>query len=243
MPHLSVRSPSNLKLNMLTSESVRPTAVSITLEPPLASADSTPVDGAALLTDRDHHKRLEQIARKQTRGSGVDWEDALNAAQYKILKAFQSGKFRDGDADAFYRWACSVARFEIIDLVRKDKRERCSSLDQSIGEGESTWLELVADDFNALDSLVRSDLVERAIAAIVAIDQAQPEKCFLQLWQAKLTDKRQTELAAELGLTQSAISKRWKELTHQLTAHLGWLEMPAPNLAVANTRQRSTQQW
>jgi hypothetical protein len=88
--------------------------------------------------------------------------------------------------------------------------------------------------------LVRSDLVERAIAAIVALDQAHPEKCFLQLWQAKLTNKRQADLAAELEITQSAVSKRWKELTQQLIIHLGWQETqpkPMPN------RQRSPKQW
>jgi RNA polymerase sigma factor (sigma-70 family) len=227
----------------------------LTSEPVLLAPDDEPAtancapDGDApdrerlceLLIDREHRQQLEQIARKNTRGSGVDWEDARNAAQYKILKAVQSGKFRYGDADAFYRWASSVARFEIIDLVRKDKREHCTSLDQPIGsEGETSWLELVADDFNALDSLVRSDLVERAIAAIVALDQAHPEKCFLQLWQAKLTNKRQADLAAELEITQSAVSKRWKELTQQLIIHLGWQETqpkPMPN------RQRSPKQW
>jgi RNA polymerase sigma factor (sigma-70 family) len=227
---------------MLTTESVlgSPDDDAIATAP---DGEAFRVDGEKLLTDRDHRRRLEQIARKQTRGSGVDWEDAVNAAQYKILKAFRSGKFRHGDADAFYRWASSVARFEIIDLVRKDKREHCTSLDQTIGsEGETSWLEMVADDFNAFDSLVRSDLVERAIAAIHAIDQAHPEKCFLQLWQAKLTDKRQTELAAELGITQSAISKRWQELIHQLTTQLGWLEPPTRPIPAA-TRQRSTQQW
>jgi RNA polymerase sigma factor (sigma-70 family) len=210
------------------------------------------LDAERLLVDRHHCQRIAQIARKQTRGSGVDWEDAAAAAQCKILQAFRSGKFRHGDAAAFHRWACSVARFEIIDLVRKDKREHCASLDQTLYEGDTTWLEMVADDFNALESLVRSDLIERAIAAIVALDQAQPEKCFLKLWQAKLTDKRQAELAAELGLTQSAISKRWKELTHQLTAQLGWLDRPDQSIAAppvtappvtAQSRQRSTAQW
>ncbi len=229
----------------------------LTSEPVLLAPDdaSTPVDRAPaedapdrqrlceLLADREHHRRLEQIARKQTRGSGVDWEDARNAAQYKILKAVQSGKFRYGDAAAFERWASSVARFEIIDLVRKDKREHCASLDQTIGsEGETSWLELVADDFNALDSVIRSDLVERAIAAIVALDQAHPEKCFLQLWQAKLMDKRQADLAAELGLTQSAISKRWQELTQQLIIYLRWQESP-PSAKPLPSRQRSPKQW
>jgi RNA polymerase sigma factor (sigma-70 family) len=177
---------------------------------------SSPIDGERLLLDPAHRQQLAQIARKQTRGSHLAWEDALQSAQIKVLQAFRAGKFRDGDATAFYRWASCVARCEIIDLVRKANRESCTSLDQPIGDGDSSWIELVADEFNALENLVCLDWVERAIAAIMAIDQAQPEKYFFKLWQAKLTGKRQTELAAELGMTQSAISKRWKELTRQL---------------------------
>jgi RNA polymerase sigma factor (sigma-70 family) len=177
---------------------------------------SSPIDGERLLLDRAHRQQLEQIARKQTRGSTLTWEDALQSAQIKVLQAFRAGKFRDGDAAAFYRWASCVARCEIIDLVRKANRESCTSLDQTIGDSDSSWIELVADEFNALENLVCLDWVERGIAAITAIDQAHPEKYFFKLWQAKLTGKRQTELAAELGMTQSAISKRWKELTQQL---------------------------
>jgi RNA polymerase sigma factor (sigma-70 family) len=177
---------------------------------------SSPIDGERLLLDRIHRQQLEQIARKQTRGSSLTWEDALQSAQIKVLQAFRAGKFRDGDATAFYRWASCVARYEIIDLVRKANRESCTSLDQPIGDSDISWIELVADEFNALENLVCLDWVERSIAAITAIDQAHPEKYFFKLWQAKLTGKRQTELAAELGMTQSAISKRWKELTRQL---------------------------
>jgi RNA polymerase sigma factor (sigma-70 family) len=227
---------------MLTSEPVLIPPDTASADPSSPDGNAPIVDGERLLRDREHRRRLEQIARKQTRGSGLHWEDAVQSAEIKLLQAVRAGKFRQGDAAAFYRWASSVARFEIIDLVRKDKRERCTSLDQTVCEGETSWLELVADDFNALDSLVRSDLVERAIAAIVAIDQAHPEKCFLQLWQAKLLDKRQSDLAAELGITQSAISKRWKELTQQLITHLGWQDLQPMPQTIPN-RQRSSTQW
>jgi RNA polymerase sigma factor (sigma-70 family) len=177
---------------------------------------SRPIDGERLLLDRPYQHQLAQIAHKQTRGSNLAWEDAMQSAQIKVLQAFRDGKFRDGDAAAFYRWASCVARCEIIDLVRKANRECCTSLDQPIGDSDVSWIELVADESNPLENLGQNDLVEWAIAAITTIDQAQPEKYFSKLWQAKLTGKRQTELAAELGMTQSTISKRWKELTYQL---------------------------
>lgn len=228
---------------MLTSEPLpRATPQPCTVGNPAATPPA--IDGERLLRDPEHIQRLQRIARKQTRGSGLDWEDAFQSAQIKILQAYRAGKFYHGDAFAFWRWASSVARFEIIDLVRKDKRQKCASLDQKICEGETTWLEFVADDFNALDSLVQSDLVERAIAAIHTLDAEQPDKAFLKLWEAKVKGIRQTDLAAELGMTQSAISKRWKELIQKLIIHLGWLEpQTVQPIPIAEQRQRSQTQW
>jgi DNA-directed RNA polymerase specialized sigma24 family protein len=71
------------------------------------------------LTQSAHIDRINQIARKQTRGSNVDWEEAVQVAQLKLLTAVRAGKFRQGNEQDFDRWASTVARFAIIDLVRK----------------------------------------------------------------------------------------------------------------------------
>jgi RNA polymerase sigma factor (sigma-70 family) len=201
----------------------------------------------ALLTDRAHIQRIAQIARKQTRGSTLDWEDAAQSAQIKILQAVKLGKFHQGDRQAFFRWATTVAKFEIIDLVRRDQRQRCTSLDQSIAGLELTWLDTVADSFDALDSLIQADRIERVRMAIHQLEQQYPAKSFLALWQGQIQGKNQTELAAALGITQSAVSKRWKELVQKIAEQLGLFETGLPQLVQTppqqRTRARSTEIW
>jgi RNA polymerase sigma factor (sigma-70 family) len=194
-----------------------------------------------LLSDRGHLQRIEQIARKQTHGTTLSWEDAAQAAQIKILQALRRGKFNGGefglaDRQAFFRWATTVAKFEIIDLVRKEQRQRWSSLDHPIADSDLTRLDTIADRFDALDNLVRADLVERLVGAIQELEAEYPKKGFLALWQGHVQGKNQTELAAALGITQSAVSKRWKELAQRIAQKLGLLESSEP-------RRRTGEMW
>ena len=102
---------------------------------------------------------VERIAQKHTRGTQVCWEDATQVAFEKVLQATQAGKFRTGGVEEYFRWAVTVARFAIIDLVRKDNLCRCQSLDQNIPGTDVPLLETVADEFNLLDAVERADLV------------------------------------------------------------------------------------
>jgi hypothetical protein len=69
------------------------------------------------LTSSEMTDRLAKIARRQTQGSKVDWEDALQSALTKLLEKLDIGKFH-GDESDFIRWASIVAKHYIIDLVR-----------------------------------------------------------------------------------------------------------------------------
>ena len=178
-----------------------------------------------LLLDSEHCQRIARIARKQTRGTAIAWEDAAQAAQMKLLQAVRDGKFRQGGVDEFYRWATVVARFEIIDLVRREKSRHCASLDAAIPGTDLRLVDTIADEFNVLDSLEQTDLVLRALAAIRELDQQQPERSYLKLWQGLVQGKPQTQLAMELGVSQGEISKRRKKLAGKVTEMLGLLQL------------------
>jgi RNA polymerase sigma factor (sigma-70 family) len=216
---------------MLTSEPVNCASA------PPEDLDFSPT---ALLADPSHIQRIEQIARKQTRGTTIDWEDARQAAQTKLLKVIAQGKFRQGDRDGFYRWAMTVAKYEMIDLVRKEQRRHCSSLDQPIADSDLTVMDTVADPLDAFDSLAQAELVMQVRTTIAALDRQYPTKRFLEIWQAHLQGQNQTEIATTLGISQSAVSKRWKEFVQLLGEQLGVM---APELVVSRTRRRSTQNW
>ncbi|EDX78599.1 hypothetical protein MC7420_7252 [Coleofasciculus chthonoplastes PCC 7420] len=96
----------------------------------------------------------------------------------------------------------------------------------------------------------RTDLINRAIAAISALDQRYPNRGYQKLWQGKLQGKTQVELIADLGLkSQDAVSKRWRELLERLAEELGLLQTATIQLELKATsaknvrRSRSTQAW
>ncbi len=171
------------------------------------------------LTDPAHLARIAQIARKQTRGSQVDWEDALQSAQIKLIAAIRAGKFTHGTEHDFDRWAATVARFEMIDLVRRSKCHGWDSTDRVLSD-RLTVLDTIADSFNPIAALEEADLVFRVRKAIVDLDRLYPDRSYYRLWLSKVNERKQAEIAQDLGVSQSAISKRWQELLARLAIEL-----------------------
>jgi RNA polymerase sigma factor (sigma-70 family) len=188
------------------------------------------------LADPSHLARISQIARKQTRGSTVDWQDALQTAQLKLIVSIRAGKFTYGTEQDFDRWAMAVTRFEIIDLVRKSKCREWESLDRPLADN-LTLLDTIADPLNSFTTVEIADLVIQVKTAIINLDRLYPDRSYYQLWLGKVNEQTQAEIARGLGLTQSAISKRWQELLCRLTIELGLDSLPNVD------RTRSSQQW
>ena len=178
------------------------------------------------LLEAEHCQKIAQIAHKYTRNTGIAPEDATQAAYMKILQATQAGKFRQGGVEEFCHWAIVVAKRAILDLVRREQSQSCCSLDQTIPGTDLALLEIIPDRLDLLDNLEQEDLVLRAREVITKIDRRHPHKAYLKLWQGRVQGKSQRQLATELGLTQGAISKRWKELTAHIMNVLGpsWIQ-------------------
>ena len=206
-----------------------------------------------LLLYREHRHRVERIARKKTRGTSLSWEDAAQDAHEKVLQASRDRKFHKGGVSEFYHWAATVAYYKIIDLVRQEKRRQgpwsWKSLEQQIPGTDMPLWETIADDFNEWDALERADLISKAVEAISRIDQRYPSKGYLKLWLDRVQDRTQSQLAAELGVTQGEISKRWQKLLELIAQELGLLqaedmkrELQAARKQKA-MRRRSDVQW
>lgn len=177
-----------------------------------------------LLSDGRYRQKVEMLARKNTAGTSLWWEDAAQEAQKKVLLAARSGKFRQGGVKEFYSWAAAIALNCIKDLVRKERRRmNCQSLSQTIPGTEIALEETIADDFNSWDAVERANLVLQVREAIETINRRYPGKKYLQLWQGLLKDKTQSQLAADLGVQQPAVSKIQKELLRRVAAELGLL--------------------
>jgi RNA polymerase sigma factor (sigma-70 family) len=192
------------------------------------------------LTEPDHVQRITQIAQKQTRGSNVDWQDALQAAQLKLLMTVRASKFISGNEQDFDHWATMVAKFEIIDLVRKAKRQSWESTDRLFTDNLAV-IDTIVDSIDELMAIERADLLSLVRATVMKLDALYPERRYQRLWLSKVQEQTQLEIAQELGLTQSAISKRWQELMSRLAIELNLIP---ENVAVdLSSRERSNQQW
>ena len=178
-----------------------------------------------LLLDSNYHQEIEKLAQKNTQGTNLSWEDAAQEARIKVLQAARNRKFRQGGVREFYKWAATVARRAIIDLTRKDKRDRgdwyWQSLDECIPGTDLPLGETVADEFNLLKSIEFADLVAKAGEAVEILSTTSPKKQFQQLWRGLVAGKTQSQLAAELGVTQAQVSKRRRELLVKVGNVLG----------------------
>jgi RNA polymerase sigma factor (sigma-70 family) len=192
------------------------------------------------LTDAAHVRRITHIAKKQTRGSSLDWQDALQAAQLKLVMTVRAGKFIVGNEQDFDRWATTVAKFEIIDMVRKAKRQSWDSTDRLLADN-LVVIETIVDPADALEAIERADLLGLVKATVLRLDALYPERLYQRLWQSKVQEQTQSAIAQELGLTQSAISKRWQELLSRLVIELNLISDDV--VVDSSSRQRSAQQW
>jgi RNA polymerase sigma factor (sigma-70 family) len=203
------------------------------------SADSQ----ESLLLDLKHRRIVERIARKYTQGTSVIWEDALQTAFIKVLEAIKAGRFRHGGTEEFYRWATVVARYEIIDFVRREIRRQCSSLDQVLPGTDLPILETIPDKLNLFDAVERADLTLHVIEFIDTLDKRYPERGYLQIWQGQVQGQKQAEIAQEMGVTQPEVSKRRKELTMLVACELGLLPIKKGKTKNEQVRKREQNQW
>ncbi|MBU7584520.1 MAG: sigma-70 family RNA polymerase sigma factor [Nostoc sp. TH1S01] len=203
----------------------------------------------AILISSNYRQRLEKIARKYTRGTSLYWEDAVQIAHLKVFLAFQAGKFRQGNVEQFYYWAVAVARCVIIDSVRKESLRKYQSLDDNIPGTDMSLLDTIPDEFSTLDAIERGDLILQALESIYQLDKSYPHRNYLKLWQGKVDGKTQTQIAAELKISQGEVSKRWQELLGRIAELLGLLEIKDMKNKLQKIHQqkmadnRSTKQW
>jgi RNA polymerase sigma factor (sigma-70 family) len=197
--------------------------------------------------------QLARIAKRQIKGSQVDWEDARQSVLTKLCTQLDAGKFH-GDESDFIRWVSVVAKNHIRDLVRAAQRHACTdSLDEKPRGSDQTLLEIIKTanpmdeaDQSFLDILEKIDQYMRVRAAIHDLDQRNPHRQYLKLWQGLVAEKTQSQIALELGLKrQSDVSRRKAELIAKLGIELG-VEPPNSGKSrkqLLEERQSADEEW
>ncbi len=168
--------------------------------------------------------RVEIIARQKTVSTWLHWEDAVQEVHIHILKVMGDRCFRWGGEKEFYRWLDRVAENKIRSLLRQEYRKNKwlgRSLDQTLPGTNIKLKDSLADEFNLADTVEFADTIAQVAEAVKKIDQQQPKKKFLKLWQGLRQERKQGELAQELQVKQGEISKRRQELLRLVAAELG----------------------
>ncbi len=186
------------------------------------------------LSDPEHLRKMTQIAYKQTRCTNVDWQDALQTAQLKLLKGLRAGKFTGNEAN-FDRWALTVAKFAIIDLIRASVRHNTQSIDR-LSAANLAIIDTLANINDELANIESADLVWQVREKVLYLDRLYPQRSYYRLWLGKVNEATQSEIAQQLGVTQGTISKRWKDLVAYLSLELADLLPDNFTNALLNTR-------
>ncbi|MBD2194119.1 MULTISPECIES: sigma-70 family RNA polymerase sigma factor [Calothrix] len=200
------------------------------------------------IIDAAHQELIAKIARKYTQGTSISWEDAAQTATMKVYEAVKAQKFHQGGIAEFQRWATVVARYEILNLVKKESLRTHQSLDAIIVGTDISLIETIPDEFNLLESVESADLIIQAKQAIINLDGRYPKRDYLKLWELIVAGKNQTQQASVLGISQGEVSKRWKELVGRIAIELGLLQPEAVKreqqiIQSKYTRRRSKAKW
>lgn len=202
-----------------------------------------------LLFDPKYRHLVEKIARKYTQNNSIAWEDAAQTAHIKVLQGLRRQKFSRQQTEDFYPWAVIVTRNAVIDFVRREKKRNHQSLNKIVTGTDVSLLDTIADEFDLWDAVERANLVIKAREIIKDLALSNPKHQYIELWQGLIQGKNQTQLALELGVTQSQISRRRKELLQQLAQRLGMLEPEVVKQEQHRirksrvSRKRSQRQW
>ena len=202
-----------------------------------------------LLFDRKYRQLVEKIARKYTQNYSISWEDAAQTAHFKILQGLKTGKFIRTGAEEFYPWAAIVARNAVIDFVRGEKKHNRQSLDRKISGTDVSLLDTIADQFDLWDTVERANLIIKVREIIENLALSHPKREYIKLWKGLVQGQSQTQLASELGITQGQVSRRRKELLHQVAKELGLFKPEVIKQEQQNVRKsriprkRSQNQW
>jgi RNA polymerase sigma factor (sigma-70 family) len=161
-------------------------------------------------------KIADQIARKQTRNTLIPWEDAAQAAYAKLWQATCDGKFRHGDLEDYCHWAARVCCFAILDFRQHSHQRQYDSLDQCLPGADIPLIDTLADEFNAMDALEQTERLSDILDIIANLDLDHPKTIHQDIWQALLHDKKQKDIAQELGVSTSDICRYWRKIREQV---------------------------
>jgi RNA polymerase sigma factor (sigma-70 family) len=190
--------------------------------PVLCSPERIPMMSQSHLPDEALFKAfvdrpiVAQIARKQTRNTPILWEDAAQAAYAKLWQATRDGKFRHGNLEDYCHWAARVCCFAILDFLQHSHNRQHLSLDQWLPGTEVPLVDTLVDEFNAMDALERAERLLNILNIITDLDRQHSTTIYTTIWNSLLLGKKQKEIAQDLKMGTSDISRYVKKIRERV---------------------------
>lgn len=148
-----------------------------------------------------YDKLLKSLANRN-KVYGYDSEDILQELRMIAIQCMPRYNAEKGNFKAYLIKSCY---YKIADLRKKNRRNNFDSLDAPIGDG-TTFLDIVVDPSVDIEQDFVND--ETLVEILETLENVENGMTALEYI---LGDKTQQEIANELGITQSAVTKRIKK--------------------------------
>ncbi len=149
----------------------------------------------------------------RTVGSRADADDVVQETYVRAWKRI--GSIRDGAAVT--GWLCRIARNVSIDLLRKRKRRKTRSLDESVADGAGPLVEAIASSDPIASEVLESASIQKALAGLLA-DVKEKYRIVLMLREVDgmSYDEIATALDIPSGTVESRLHRGRKELAKKI---------------------------
>jgi RNA polymerase sigma-70 factor (ECF subfamily) len=166
-----------------------------------------------------------------------NYEDAADVAQEAFLRAYSSIPEFRGDS-SFATWLFRIVHNACLDELRKRKRQRASSLDETVAgeDGEMDRQLAVADASDGPEQALERVEVQRTVQeSISALD----EEYRIVVVMRDIQGYSYNEIAAALGINLGTVKSRLNRARNALKEMFGSLELLTPRVVYSGRRGKT----
>jgi RNA polymerase sigma-70 factor (ECF subfamily) len=166
-----------------------------------------------------------------------NYEDAADVAQEAFLRAYSSIPEFRGDS-SFATWLFRIVHNACLDELRKRKRQRATSLDETVAgeDGEMDRQLAVADASDGPEQALERVEVQRTVQeSISALD----EEYRLVVVMRDIQGYSYNEIADALGINLGTVKSRLNRARNALKEMFGSLELLTPRVVYSGRRGKT----
>lgn len=178
-----------------------------------------------------HERTVYNIAYRLT----GNHEDANDVAQEAFLRAFSSLPDFRGDS-SFATWLYRIVNNACLDELRRRKRQRVTSLDESVTLEDGELSRQIADTSDGPEEALERVEIQRAVQESI---QSLDEEYRIVLVMRDIQGYSYNEIAEALGLNLGTVKSRINRARNALKEIFGNLELLTPRVVYSGRRGKT----